>query len=142
MGIRLGINGFSRIRRLVFQALCDQGLLGKEFDGVDVSDVVTNADYFRVPDEVRRGPRPFPACRRHGEEQSLRGRQRCPRSRWRHEVRCIMAAKDPSELPWKTLAADYVLESRGLFTGATKARGHLAAGATKVILSAPGKGDV
>ena len=46
MAIRVGINGFGRIGRLAFQALCDQGLLGKEIDVVGVVDVVTDADYF------------------------------------------------------------------------------------------------
>jgi glyceraldehyde 3-phosphate dehydrogenase len=46
MAIHVGINGFGRIGRLVFQALCDQGLLGKEIDVVGVVDVVTDADYF------------------------------------------------------------------------------------------------
>jgi glyceraldehyde 3-phosphate dehydrogenase len=58
------------------------------------------------------------------------------------EVRCIMAAKDPSQLPWRALGADYVIESTGLFADAAKATGHRAAGAQKVIISAPGKGDV
>ena len=46
MAIKVGINGFGRIGRLVFQALCDQGLLGKEIDVVGVVDIVTDADYF------------------------------------------------------------------------------------------------
>ena len=46
MAIRVGINGFGRIGRLVFQALCDQGLLGKEFDVAGVVDISTDADYF------------------------------------------------------------------------------------------------
>ena len=46
MAIRVGINGFGRIGRLVFQALCDQGLLGKEIDVVGVVDISTDADYF------------------------------------------------------------------------------------------------
>jgi glyceraldehyde 3-phosphate dehydrogenase len=57
-------------------------------------------------------------------------------------VKCVMAAKDPSQLPWKELGAEYVIESTGLFTDSEKAKGHLAAGARKVIISAPGKGDV
>ena len=58
------------------------------------------------------------------------------------EVKCVMAAKDPSQLPWKALGADYVIESTGLFTDAAKAGGHLTAGAKKVIITAPGKGDI
>jgi glyceraldehyde 3-phosphate dehydrogenase len=57
-------------------------------------------------------------------------------------VRCIMAAKDPSQLPWKELGAEYIIEATGLFTDSEKAKGHLAAGAKKVLISAPGKGDV
>ena len=46
MAVKVGINGFGRIGRLVFQAICDQGLLGKEIDVVVVVDVSTDADYF------------------------------------------------------------------------------------------------
>ena len=53
-----------------------------------------------------------------------------------------MAAKDPNQLPWNDLGADYVIESTGLFNDGEKAKGHLAAGAKKVIISAPGKGGV
>jgi glyceraldehyde 3-phosphate dehydrogenase len=53
-----------------------------------------------------------------------------------------MATKEPSQLPWKDLGVDYVIESTGLFTSSDKAQGHLDAGAKKVIISAPGKGDV
>jgi glyceraldehyde 3-phosphate dehydrogenase len=59
-----------------------------------------------------------------------------------HPVRCVMAAKDPAQLPWKELGVDYVLECTGLFTDSEKGKGHLAAGAKKVIISAPGKGEV
>ena len=48
----------------------------------------------------------------------------------------------PASLPWKALGVDYVIESTGLFTDSEKAKGHLAAGAKKVIISAPGKGEV
>jgi glyceraldehyde 3-phosphate dehydrogenase len=141
MAIRVGINGFGRIGRLVFQALCDQGLLGKEIDVVGVVDIVTDADYFAYQikyDSV------------HGRFKHAVGAKRSgPKAEANDvlvvggdEVRCILAAKDPSQLPWKELGADYVIESTGLFTDAEKAKGHLAAGAKKVIISAPGKGDV
>jgi glyceraldehyde 3-phosphate dehydrogenase len=53
-----------------------------------------------------------------------------------------LATKDPSQLPWKDLGVEYVLECTGLFTDSEKAKGHLSAGAKKVLISAPGKGDV
>jgi glyceraldehyde 3-phosphate dehydrogenase len=141
MTIRVGINGFGRIGRLVFQALCEQGLLGKEVDVVGVVDVANDADYFAYQmkyDSV------------HGRFRHPIGARRSSPSAAANdvlvvggdEVQCLVAAKDPAQLPWKALGADYVIESTGLFTDAAKAKGHLAAGAKKVILSAPGKGDV
>ena len=59
-----------------------------------------------------------------------------------HKIKCVMAQKDPSQLPWKELGVEIVIESTGLFTDSEKAKGHIAAGAKKVIISAPGKGDV
>ena len=53
----------------------------------------------------------------------------------------VVSAKEPSQLPWKQLGVDVVIESTGLFTDVEKAKGHLAAGAKKVIISAPAKGD-
>jgi glyceraldehyde 3-phosphate dehydrogenase len=141
MAIRVGINGFGRIGRLVFQALCDQGLLGREIDVVGVVDISTDADYFAYQmkyDSV------------HGRfKHSLATKKSAPSVEGNDvlvvggdEVKCVMAAKDPSQLPWKELKADYVIESTGLFTNSEKAKGHLAAGAKKVIISAPGKGEV
>jgi glyceraldehyde 3-phosphate dehydrogenase len=141
MAIRVGINGFGRIGRLVFQALCDQGLLGKEIDVVGVVDISTDADYFAYQmkyDSV------------HGHfKHEVSSKKSDPKKEDNDvlvvggdEVQCIMAAKDPSGLPWKELGADYVLECTGLFTHSDRAKGHLDAGAKKVIISAPGKGDV
>jgi len=59
-----------------------------------------------------------------------------------HKIKCVQAAKSPAELPWKELGVEYVIESTGLFTDSEKAKGHLDAGAKKVIISAPAKGDV
>jgi glyceraldehyde 3-phosphate dehydrogenase len=141
MATKVGINGFGRIGRLVFQALCDKGLLGTEIDVVGVVDVSTHADYFAYQmkyDSVR------------GRfKHALSAKKSSPSAEANDvlvvggdEVRCIMAAKDPSQLPWKELGAEYVIESTGLFNDHEKAAGHLAAGAKKVILSAPGKGGV
>ncbi len=141
MAIKVGINGFGRIGRLVFQALCDQGLLGKEIDVVGVVDIATDADYFAYQmkyDSV------------HGRfKHALSTKKSSPTAEGNDvlvvggdAVKCIMATKDPSLLPWKELGADYVIECTGLFTDSEKAKGHLAAGAKKVIISAPGKGEV
>merc|ERR1711990_669811 len=60
-----------------------------------------------------------------------------------NKVKCVMASREgPKALPWKDLGVDYVIESTGLFVEADKARGHIKAGAKKVIISAPGKGDL
>jgi glyceraldehyde 3-phosphate dehydrogenase len=141
MAIRLGINGFGRIGRLVFQALCDQGLLGKEIDVAGVVDISTDADYFAYQmkyDSV------------HGRfKHAVSTKKSSPSAADNDvlvvagaEVKCVMATRDPSELPWKKLGVDYVMESTGLFTEAEKAKGHLTAGARKVIISAPGKGEL
>src|SRR6185312_16370840 len=59
-----------------------------------------------------------------------------------HKIKCVMATREPKDLPWKALGVDYVIESTGLFVEDVKAKGHLDAGAKKVIISAPGKGDL
>lgn len=141
MAIKVGINGFGRIGRLAFNALVDKGLLGKAIDVVAVVDIVTDAKYFAYQlkyDSI------------HGK---FKGELRTEKSKADledddllvvngHKIKCIMATKEPSQLPWKDLGVEYVIESTGLFTSAEKAGGHLTAGAKKVIISAPGKGDV
>jgi glyceraldehyde 3-phosphate dehydrogenase len=141
MAIKVGINGFGRIGRLVFQALCDQGLLGKEIDVVGVVDISTDADYFayQIKYDSVHGRFKHPLATRKSSD-SAEGNDVLVVGG--HAVRCLMAAKETSQLPWKSLGVDYVLECTGLFTDAEKAAGHLAAGAKKVIISAPGKGDV
>jgi glyceraldehyde 3-phosphate dehydrogenase len=141
MAIKVGINGFGRIGRLVFQAICDQGLLGKEIDVVAAVDISTDADYFAYQlkyDSV------------HGHFKHKVSTEKSDASKTEndvivvngHKVKCVMATKNPAELPWKALGVDYVIESTGLFTDSEKAKGHLEAGAKKVIISAPGKGEV
>ncbi len=141
MATKVAINGFGRIGRLVFQSLVDQELLGKEFDVVGVVDVSTDAAYFAYQLKY----------------DSVHGRMKAEISSEKskpgleqddvlvvngHKIRCIGATKSLEDLPWKDLGVEYVIESTGLFTTADKAVGHIKAGAKKVIISAPAKGDV
>jgi len=59
-----------------------------------------------------------------------------------HKIKCVGAQKNLADLPWGAMGVDYVIECTGIFTDSEKAKGHLEAGAKKVIISAPGKGDV
>lgn len=141
MAVRIGINGFGRIGRLVFSALYDKGLLGKVIDVVAVVDISTDASYFAYQlkyDSI------------HGKFKGELSTAKSDPSLAEddilivdgHKIKCVMATKDPSQLPWKELGVDYVIESTGIFTDSEKAKGHLEAGAKKVIISAPGKGNV
>ncbi|HZJ68693.1 MAG TPA: type I glyceraldehyde-3-phosphate dehydrogenase [Candidatus Eisenbacteria bacterium] len=142
MAIKVGINGFGRIGRMVFQAICDQGLLGDKIDVVAVTDVSTDAEYFAYQlkyDSVQ------------GKFQHELSTEKSDPSleeddvlivNGEHKTRCVAAAREPSGLPWKELGVDYVIESTGLFRHSDKAKGHLEAGAKKVIISAPGQGEV
>jgi len=141
MAVKVAINGFGRIGRMVFQALCDQGLLGKSIDVVAVVDVSTDADYFAYQmkyDSV------------HGKfKHAVTTEKSNPALEEPdvivvngHKVKCVGAVKDLATLPWKALGVDIVIESTGLFTDSEKAKAHITAGAKKVIISAPGKGEV
>ena len=141
MPVKVAINGFGRIGRMVFQALCDQGLLGKSIDVVAVVDVSTDADYFAYQmkyDSV------------HGKFKHAVSTEKSVATLEEpdilvvngHKIKCVGAVKDLATLPWKALGVDIVIESTGLFTDSEKAKAHLTAGAKKVIISAPGKGEV
>lgn len=141
MGAKVAINGFGRIGRLVLMAMVEQGVLGKDIDLVAVVDVSTDADYFayqlkydsvhgRFGGKVTTG-KSSPSL----EEEDLLTVNG-------DTIKCVLAAKSPDLLPWKDLGVDYVIESTGLYTDAAKAELHLKAGAKKVIISAPGKGNV
>jgi glyceraldehyde 3-phosphate dehydrogenase len=141
MAIKVGINGFGRIGRMAFQAICDQGLLGNGIEVVAVVDISTDASYFAYQmkyDSI------------HGKFKHTVSVEKSDPAKEEADVlvvngqkiKCVMATKDPAQLPWKQLGVDYVIESTGLFTDSEKAKGHLAAGAKKVIISAPGKGEV
>ena len=141
MAVKVGINGFGRIGRLVFQAICDQGLLGNEIDVVAVVDISTDAEYFAyqlkydsVHGKFKHEVSTFKSDLSKAEADTIVVNG--------HKTKCVMATKTPAELPWKALGVDIVIESTGLFTDSEKATGHLQAGAKKVIISAPGKGEV
>jgi glyceraldehyde 3-phosphate dehydrogenase len=137
--VKVGINGFGRIGRLVFRALCEQGLLGKQLDVVAVNDLVPadNLAYLLKYDTTQ--------GRFAGEVASTKSAPGMAEDDVLvvngHKIRCLAVKEGPSALPWGPLGVDYVIESTGLFTEAEKARGHLAAGAKKVIISAPAKGE-
>src|SRR5258707_2682942 len=138
MPVKVAINGFGRIGRLVFRAIAEQGLLGKELQVVAVGDIVPadNLAYLLKYDSTQ--------GRFKGEVSS----KKSSADKLEDDVLIVngndilvVSAKDPSGLPWKQLGVDIVIESTGLFTDAEKARGHIAAGAKKIIISAPAKGE-
>ncbi|MDR3248671.1 MAG: type I glyceraldehyde-3-phosphate dehydrogenase [Treponema sp.] len=136
--MKVAINGFGRIGRLVFQSIVGQNLLGKDkIDVVAVTDISTDAKYFayQLKYDSTQGKlkADIQTKKSAGAEEDdilvVNG----------HEIKCVMAERELKNLPWGKLGVDYVIESTGLFTG-DNAFGHLDAGAKKVIISAPAKG--
>ena len=131
---KVAINGFGRIGRQVLSAMAERGILGKEIDVVAVVDVSTDAEYFAYQmkyDSVH-GKFNGTVTTEGNDVLVVNG----------EKIKCIAATKSPAELPWKELGAEIILECTGLFTDMEKAKGHIDAGAKKVIISAPGKGGV
>src|SRR3954466_6429206 len=128
MAIRVGINGFGRIGRQVLRAAKQQGVADIEFVGInDLTDNKTLAHLFKY-DSVHRT---FDGDVTSSEKSiTIDG----------DEIR-VFEEKDPGKLPWKALKVDIVLESTGRFTNAPDAKKHIDAGAKKVIISAPAKGE-
>jgi len=127
MAIKVGINGFGRIGRSVFRA----ALEGKEFSGIEIAAINDLTDNATLSHLLK--------------YDSIMGRLKA-------EVKVtekglvvdgktvvITASKDPAQIPWRDLGAEYVIESTGLFTDSARARAHLDAGARKVIITAPAK---
>lgn len=141
MAIKVAINGFGRIGRLVLRALADKGVLGKEIDLVALVDISNDARYFAYQLKYDSVHGSF-----DGEISSKKSKADLEMDDTLiingEETKCILAEKEPSMLPWKEMGVEYVIESTGIFNSSDKAQGHIDAGAKKVILTAPGKGDV
>jgi glyceraldehyde 3-phosphate dehydrogenase len=143
MAVKVAINGFGRIGRLVFRALVEQGLLGTTFDVVAVGDIVPadNLAYLLKYDSTQ------------GRFNGTVGSKKSAADKTEDDVLIVngkdilvVSAKTPAELPWAKLGVQIVIESTGLFTQCAKddpksSYGHIKAGAKKVIISAPAKNE-
>ncbi len=127
MTVRVGINGFGRIGRQSLKALIERAPDVEVVAVNDLVDTATNALLFKHDSTYGA----YAGTVDHTDDAIIvDGR----------EIK-VLQVKDPAQLPWSDLGADIVLESTGLFTDAEKARGHIEAGARKVIISAPAKNE-
>jgi len=127
MSVKIGINGFGRIGRNLFRAAKK---LGVDWDFVavnDITDAPTLAHLLKYDSVLGRFD---------GEVGTFDGGVMVDGDELR-----VLAVRDPAELPWKELGAQIVIESTGLFTDREKANKHIEAGAEKVVISAPAKGE-
>ena len=127
MTVRVGINGFGRIGRQSLKAIIERA---PDLEVVAVNDLVDTAmNALLFKHDSTYGA--YPGTVEHTDDALvIDGRT----------VK-VLQVKDPAQLPWRDLGVDVVLESTGLFTDATKAAAHIEAGARKVIISAPAKGE-
>jgi len=138
MATKIAINGFGRIGRLVFRALVEQGLLGKEFDVVAVGDIVPadNLAYLMKFDSIQGKFGGTVSSKKSSPDKEaddvlvVNGKEIA-----------VVSAKTPADLPWAKMGVQIVIEATGLFTAAEKAQGHITAGAKKVLITAPAKGE-
>ena len=124
--VKIAINGFGRIGRLVFRAAFNEQDI--EIVAInDMTDAKTNAHLLKY-DSVHGA---WQGTVEAGEGYiTVNGRKIA-----------VLAEKDPSLLPWKDMGVDIVVEASGVFNDANKAKAHIAAGAKKVVLTAPGKNE-
>ena len=127
MTVKVGINGFGRIGRNFYRALLAQGA-DVEVVGInDLTDINTLAHLLKYDSILGR----------LNQEVSVQGDS----IKVGNKSFKVVADRDPANLPWAALGADIVIESTGHFTDADKAAAHIKAGAKKVIISAPAKGE-
>ena len=122
--IRVGINGFGRIGRLVFRA----GLNNENIEFVGINDMIS-PDYMEYMLKYDTIHGKFEGEVSHTDNSIIVNGKSIP----------VFSEKDPANLPWGKLDTDFVVESTGLFTTIEKASAHLTAGAKKVVISAPSK---
>jgi glyceraldehyde 3-phosphate dehydrogenase len=140
MAVKVAINGFGRIGRLVFRAMVEQGLLEGAVEVVAINDLVPadNLAYLLKYDSIQgRFTGTVTSAKSSADAKEddtlvVNGKS----------IKCLAVKEGPTAMPWKALGVDIVIESTGLFVEDVKAAGHLAAGAKKVIISAPAKGNV
>lgn len=129
MATKVAINGFGRIGRLVLRAAIAEGIKELDFVAVnDLTDAKTLAHLFKYDSTFG-----IFAGKVEAKDSSILIDGK--------EIK-VLSQKDPGQLPWKELGVDFVIESTGRFTDSEKARAHLGAGAKKVVITAPAKGDV
>ena len=129
MAVKVGINGFGRIGRCILRALVERKVSDVEVVSInDLTDTKTLAHLLKY-DSVHRTFRAA-SVGKSDKGITVGGK----------DIQ-VTALRDPKELPWKSLGVDIVLECTGLFTERAKAELHLGAGAKKVVISAPAKGQ-
>lgn len=132
MATRIAINGFGRIGRLVFRAIVEQGLFPNEIEVVAVNDLVPadNLAYLVKYDSTQ-GRFDGTVEAKDDETLVVNGK----------EIK-VTSVRDPKQAPWGDMGVDVVIESTGLFASDAGSQGHIDAGAKRVVISAPAKGDV
>jgi len=129
MAVKIGINGFGRIGRQVFRIICERNPKGLEVVATnDLTDARTLAHLLAYDSVHRRFPGKIEA-----KEAAIVVNGK--------EIK-VLSEKDPAVLPWKALGVDIVLESSGVFTKKEQLQKHIDAGAKKVLLTVPAKGDI
>src|SRR6185295_18496584 len=134
MPVKVAINGFGRIGRLVFRAIAEQGLLGKELDVVAVGDIVPadNLAYLlkydstqgRFQGTVTSSASAEAVAKAKAAGTLAAGADHDTLTVNGRDIR-VVSARTPAELPWKAMGVELVIESTGLFTDAEKCKGHL-----------------
>lgn len=129
MAVKVGINGFGRIGRLVLRSAIEGGDKDVDFVAVnDLTDAATLAHLLKYDSSFGILPNDVKA---EGDSLVVDGKK----------IK-VLSEKDPSKLPWADLGVEIVVESTGFFRTKEEAEMHLSAGAKKVIISAPAKGEV